>query len=193
VPLDSPIVEEVASLMSGYPGWWALAGGWATDLWLERITRDHHDIEVSCLRAEAVGLWDFLTATDAELFQLDPPGSGWRPWGRDDPVLPPSFQLQARIGEVTLDVFLETVDGTDWIFRRHAEVVRPLDAVAWSSSDMHVIRPEVQLLYMAKSTDMKNERDFRLVAPTLDGAARQWLRRALTIAHPGHRWQQLLS
>jgi hypothetical protein len=104
----------------------------------------------------------------------------------------PAFQLQARLAALTFDLFLETADGDEWIFRRHPAIARPIDALRWSSGSTPVIRPEVQLLYMAKSTEPKNEQDFRLVAPTLDEPARAWLRQALEIAHPGHRWTEAL-
>ncbi len=55
-----------------------------------------------------------------------------------------------------------------------------------------VVRPEIQLLYMAKSNELKNESDFELVRPHLTSDAAIWLTDALQITLPGHRWLQQL-
>lgn len=184
----SEVVDQLVAAMSEYRGWWALAGGWSIDTWLGEVTRDHHDIEVCILRRDAVDAWDFLVASGCQVFQIDPPGSGWRNWGRGDPVLAPSHQLKARRDGFVFDLFLEEAEEGDWVFRRHRDIVRPLEAVTWSAPDLSVVAIDVQLLYMAKSTEAKNEHDFRRAAPLLTGGTRSWLHNALTVAHPGHRW-----
>ena len=55
------------------------------------------------------------------------------------------------------------------------------------------MRPEVQLLYMAKSSEPKNQHDFEVAAPRLDDAAAAWLTEALCLVSPGHRWLQRLA
>jgi hypothetical protein len=49
-------------------------------------------------------------------------------------------------------------------------------------------RPEVVLLYKAKHTRPKDDADFAAALPLLDAARRDWLRDALELVHPGHRW-----
>ena len=34
----------VAKVMKQHAVWWAIAGGWAIDLWLGATTREHHDV-----------------------------------------------------------------------------------------------------------------------------------------------------
>ena len=58
---------------------------------------------------------------------------------------------------------------------------------------VRVLRPEVQLLYMSKSTEPKNEHDFMTVLPSLDAASRNWLRAALAIVDAGHDWLHRLD
>jgi limonene-1,2-epoxide hydrolase len=174
--------------MAGYDGWWALAGGWATDRWLGAVTRDHHDVEMSIRRVDQQRIWDHLNDAGFELFCLDPPGSPWRPWNRDHTVSPPAFQTQARKAGAAFDVFLESGDEGAWVFRRNAGITRPLTDVAQRIDGLPVLRPEVQLLYMATSIEPKNQHDAEAVIPRLDQASLQWLSTALAIAHPGHRW-----
>jgi hypothetical protein len=49
-------------------------------------------------------------------------------------------------------------------------------------------RPEVVLLYKAKHTRPKDDADFAAVLPRLERERRRWLREALELVHPAHRW-----
>ncbi len=188
--VDTP--ASVAAIMERTGLWWAVAGGWAIDLWLGEQTRDHHDVEVVVRRSDQHAVHAALSG-EWDLFALDPPGSGWRPWS-GAPLVAPAFQLQARSASTEFDLFTETVDETLWSFRRDDRITVPAgDVIVPSASGIPVVRPDIQLLYMAKSTDPKNGRDFELARPHLDSAASAWLRDALQIALPGHPWSERLA
>jgi hypothetical protein len=116
------------------------------------------------------------------------PGSGLRRWS-GAPIATPAFQLQARSSSGAFDLFTEDVDDAEWWFRRHRRITtRSEEVIVLSASGIPVVRPEIQLLYMAKSTEPKNEHDFETARPHLDVAATRWLRDALQITLPAHRW-----
>ena len=50
------------------------------------------------------------------------------------------------------------------------------------------LAPEIALLYKGKLMQPKDESDFAAAAPQLSASARNWLRDALALAHPGHPW-----
>ena len=188
--MDTP--ASVAAIMDRVGVWWGVAGGWAIDLWLGEQTRDHHDVEVVVRRLDQQLVHAALVA-ECELFALDPPGGGWRPWN-GVPIDDPAFQLQARSSSGKFDVFTETVDDTQWHFRRDNRIARaPAEVIVRSSSGIPIVRPEIQLLYMATSTEPKNQGDFEMARPHLSPEAAAWLRDALQIALPGHRWLHDLS
>jgi hypothetical protein len=139
--------------------WWAVAGGWAIDLWLGQQTRDHHDIEVVVRRDDQTAAWDALNA---------------------------SFQLKASCPSLEFDLFVESASDDSWTFRRDGRVQRAIDEVTTTRSGIRIVDPAVQLLYMAKSKDLKNQHDFEVARPTLDARSATWLRSALALAHPGH-------
>jgi hypothetical protein len=172
--------------------WWGVAGGWAIDLWLGQQTRDHHDVEVVVKRSDQRAIHSALS--DAwDLFALDPPGGGWQPWS-GAPMHAPAFQLQARSSSGEFDLFTETVDETHWHFRRDDRITTgPDDVIMPTASGIPIVRPEIQLLYMAKSTEPKNQRDFDAARPHLTPEAALWLTNALQITLPGHRWIQALT
>jgi hypothetical protein len=80
-----------------------------------------------------------------------------------------------------------------WQFRRDDRIRRPLsEVITVSGSGLPIVRPDVQLLYMAKSTEAKNQHDFDTARPRLDHRAVVWLAEALATTVPGHRWRQEL-
>ena len=184
--------ESVAATMDRTGLWWAIAGGWAIDMWLEAQTRHHHDIEVVVRRRDQRQLHAALS-NDWELFALDPPGSGWHLWD-GTPIEAPAFQLQARTTEGEFDLFTETVDDSEWRFRRDDRIRRQADDIAIRTErGTPIVRPEIQLLYMAKSTEAKNQHDFEHARPYLSTEAADWLKDALQLTAPEHRWVQELG
>lgn len=171
--------------------WWAVAGGWAIDLWLGARTREHHDVEIVVRREDQAvvhgGLrddWELGCRSD----------SGWRPWGDDEQIVAPSFQLKASRPPIEFDIFLESTIDDTWIFRRDARVQRGLaDVVTISESGIPVVSPEIQLLYMAKSDEPKNQHDFERARRRLPDDAASWLSETLAMLYPLHPWLAQLS
>jgi hypothetical protein len=185
--MESAALERVAVVMRRVEIWWAIAGGWAIDLWLGEQTREHHDIEVVVRRDDQTAVWDALH-NDWELACIDPLESGWSPWRRIQRVESPSFQLKARCPSLEFDLFLESTSDDIWTFRRDGRVRRSIEEVITRRSGVPIVDPAVQLLYMAKSEEPKNQHDFDVARPMLDDASAEWLRSALALSHPGHPW-----
>lgn len=172
--------------------WWAVAGGWAIDLWLGEQTREHHDVEVVARRCDQTEIHAALSGR-CGLYCLDPPGSGWRPW-QGELIRQPAFQLQARATGIEFDIFAETVEGETWHFRRDERVSRPVsEVIMLSASGIPIVRPEVQLLYMAKAMEVKNIGDFERSRPRLDHDSVRWLAASLTKTLPDHDWIRALQ
>ena len=186
--VPAAVVEE----MDGIVDWWAVAGGWAIDLWLNTESREHHDIEVVVRRCDQRIVQSALSAAWT-LWCLDPPGSGWRPW-ENEPIEAPAFQLQARSRRGEFDLFAETVDDTTWTFRRDTRIQRPAEQIITTTeAGIPVVCPEVQLLYMAASLEPKNQHDFDLVRRHLRERDAAWLVGVLAVTQPRHRWITALT
>lgn len=52
--------HHITSLMNRYDKPWCIAGGWAIDLFLENVTREHSDIEILILREDQIHLQNYL-------------------------------------------------------------------------------------------------------------------------------------
>ncbi len=128
----------------------------------------------------------------------------WVPWSADERLDLPIHQILFRPPggstpepwEPNYDerqFFLNEAEGGIWLCRRDPRITLHVRQLAQRSPDgTPIVAPEVQLLYKARHAAAKDEHDFRLVADRIRGTRRAWLRDALELVHPGHRWIQAL-
>jgi hypothetical protein len=186
--------DDAARALAGVAAPWAVAGGWALDLWLGHQTRTHEDLEIAVpatgypeiqARLEGLGLRLFA-CDDGEVIALTPgeaPARGFQTWAAD---------LAANAWR--LDIFREPGDAETWIYRRTGGLSAPR---AWasgrSSEGIPYVAPQIVLLFKAKAAREKDEVDFALVTPRLPPDARDWLANGLRTLHPGHPWIDRLT
>jgi hypothetical protein len=88
----------------------------------------------------------------------------------------------------------EPWEGETWVFRRDPRIRLPRDRVIAHTSDgIPYARPEIALLYKAKSTRPKDDADFASVLPLLGDEQRAWLAASIALVHPEHHWLQSLG
>jgi hypothetical protein len=165
-----------------------IAGGWAVDLYLGRVTRPHEDIEVAIFRRDQAALHECL---DGWLLQKVVGGklSAWR---RGEWLALPVHEIHCfkEASEPTrLEVLLNESDGAEWVYRRNEKVRRPLAKCHLVSKEgVRFLSPEIVLLYKSKSPRAKDEQDFAAVAGRLGAERKAWLKAALKAQDPGHGW-----
>ena len=171
---------------------WCVVGGWAIDLYLDRQTRPHDDIEIAIARTdfEAVrahlGQFDFHSVGDGEVWSLAV-GAPPSPHHHQNWLLEPTTQLWR------MDVMLEPGDRDTWIYRRDEAIRAPREEmIATNRAGIPFLKPQAGLLYKAKTPRPKDEQDLNQCLPHLDLAARTWLRDALVALHPDHAWLRQL-
>jgi hypothetical protein len=186
--------QELLELLSGFSGPWWICGGWALDLFLDRETRRHDDLDVALLRHDQLALYQHLRAWDLHYAtpdhtlehwdgqRLDPPIHGI--WARraDEPTAP-----------WTCEFLLNEQQNGDWVFRHHESVRRPLEEVGDERDGVPFFRPEIVLIYKSSEPSPKNDADFAAVAPHLSPDGSLWLRTALERCDEHHPWIGQLS
>jgi hypothetical protein len=192
-PGSSPAgaLEGVARLMSTYRGAWWIAGGWAIDLYVDRITRAHDDVDVAVLRKDQHALQRHLA--DWRLTKVV--AATHEPWAAAEQLDLPVHQVHARRGDEEVEFLFNEVTADSWRFRRNGAVCLPLaDLTVQTQRGLPALCPQVVLLYKAKAPRAKDHEDFQLVLPKLRTEARRWLAAALAECHPAHPWRaQLLQ
>jgi Aminoglycoside-2''-adenylyltransferase len=194
---DLQTVLEVARAMSSLRAPFWFSGGWAIDLFLGRVTREHHDVDVLVLRRDHLLLHDALK--EFSLKKIIPHPDGMPPnrgtvveWPKGEGLELPVHQVnayRASESEPAFQVMLGESSNGDWIFRRNPEVRMPLKRIGFYPLwGLPYLAPEIVLLFKAKHLEEKDRFDFRNALPMLNADARQWLRDALERTHPGHEW-----
>lgn len=181
--------EQAAGLLAGVDVPWAVAGGWALDLYVGHQRREHEDLEIAVPQARFPELREALRPHEFDVI-----GDGWRwpldaPGGSEALAVHHQTWLRDADGAYRLDVFREPHDGDTWICRRDPAIRVPYDAVVERTEDgIPFVAPEIVLLFKAKALRDKDRSDFDEVLPELGPGRRAWLAIALEQAHPGHEW-----
>lgn len=199
-PVTPPAVDdwqpwlpvEIWQRLAGVPVNWAIAGGWALDLFQGAQTRDHSDVEIEIPRREwplvlsALGDCRIFSAVDGVVTALssplDVPAQVRQLWIAD-----------ASLDAWRLDVMLAEGDAQEWVFKRDPSIRAPRTSVTLYRNRIPYLAPEVVLLFKAKATREKDLLDFERCLPRLDASRREWLRAMIRHVHPGHPWLQALS
>ena len=177
------------------------AGGWAIDLHLGRVTREHHDVDALVMRRDHLLLHKALK--QFSLKKIIPRPDGKPPnrgaiveWPAGERLELPVHQINAyRTGESepAFQVMLAESRGSDWIFRRNPDVSMPISKMGFHPLwGLPYLAPEIVLLFKAKHLEARDRVDFDHAIPALSADARQWLRDAIEKTHPGHEWLKVL-
>lgn len=138
--------RDVQQLLSHVSIRWWIAGGWSLDI---EGRHPHRDVDVAVLRSEHRALrrdlrdWDLRIAYRGAL----------RPWRRGE-VGPPENSVWARPTPDDpwhIDFKIETVDGSEWVYRRDPTIRLPLDRLGRVVDGLPYLAPEVARLYKGLS------------------------------------------
>lgn len=174
---------------------WGVCGGRAVDLFVNRVTRQHADVDIAFLRGDqhvvlphllAHG-WSLSTANAGEL----------TPWKPNERIEFPIHCIWCR-KESEIPAFIEVLlnesAGEDFVFRRSVDILLPLSRTfIKSKSGIPILAPEIVLLYKSKGDlTPKSAHDFDHAVDSLESMQRWWLRDALQVVSPMHPWIERL-
>jgi hypothetical protein len=160
------------------------------DLWRDRPSRPHGDIEIAvssdALGAVADCLSDhvFYAASRGRLTQVRP----------GEAVSAHQFWvLDPVAAKWRLDVMTDPGNEWQWVYRRDHRIAAPRrEMLGCSKGGIPYLRPHAVLLFKAKDPRPKDEFDFAGSVSKLTYGEREWLARALALAHPQAPWLTVL-
>jgi hypothetical protein len=173
-----------------------IAGGWAIDLHLGRITREHHDVDALILRFDQLRLHECLDGWRLKKIVPHPEGlidrgtlADWRSGERLElPVHQVNVYRSGETEPAFQVMFAESAQG-EWIYRRNPAVRMPLDRMGFHSLwGLPYLAPEIVLLFKSKHLQSHDRLDFNNALPALSVSSRAWLRAALERSSPNHEW-----
>lgn len=174
---------------------WMVAGGWALDLFLGRVHRVHHDVDIIVERDEQLDMQKYLLERDWKL--ITPFEKRFELWPLHMRIELPRHQVHAHRDGGFIDLLL-TEMGDIWKYRREPFVLRSKDRMSMKTeSGIPYLSPELVLLFKSRNTSgrdrSKDQSDFENVLLHLDPERRAWLRWALIATNPEHQWIKQLS
>jgi hypothetical protein len=181
-------LETLTERLGGVGGW-CVVGGWAIDLHLGRVTRDHADLEI----AVPARSFNRIAAALPDL-EWDVVGDGqlW-PYPEALDHFHQTWLRDPESGQFLLDVFREHHGPTTWTYRRDPTITLP-DAEAYFEADsgLRYLAPELVMLFKSKHLRPKDQQDFDTVLTALNARQRNRLRAWLERTQPAHPWLDAL-
>jgi len=218
---DFLIPRQVKYLMHAYSNPWFVAGGWAIDLFLKRVTRKHKDIEIGIFRSDQLLLHKYLKEW---LFKKVKKQSAEKrgqleEWQETEYLELPTHEIHAtrrlhlnqtlRVCPGTqnrisreystsnlpeLEVLLNERDDSCWIYRRNFQIRRELSkTILYTKTGIPYLAPEIVILYKSKNPNPDDEFDFNNTVNNLGYGPRAWLATSIEITKPGHQWLDRLA
>lgn len=179
-----------------------MAGGWAVDLFLGRVTRAHGDVDVAVYRRDQAALHAFLREAGWEAAKVV--AGRLEPWPAGERLELPVHEIHATrggsaggagggaAGAQRLEFLLNEGDAAVWRFRKAPAVVARARALVElrTGGGVPFLAPEVVLLYKATSAARRaaDDLDFATLLPALGAERRGWLGGAIAALDPGHPW-----
>ena len=178
-------VLAVRSLLSDLTVPYWIAGGWAIDLAVGRVTRDHADVDIMLLERDEHALRTDLTQVDVQLIGRDGQPSPW-PAGRRPIAALDRLILHSKNPPLPTEVLLASAVGAFWVYHRGAHCIRrPLADITRHRDGIPFLAPEVALLFKSRSNGDKDRHDIETALPALNAEQRSWLQDTLEHMPPG--------
>lgn len=186
------VPRKIAAVMQNFHADWFVAGGWAIDLYLGKISRPRDDIEIAIFRRNQIALQKYLNDWLLQKIENSVPSV----WSRNEFLELPVHEIHCfheTCEPQNFEVLLNERNDNEWIYRRNERVSKSLtEMYSMTNSGIRFLRPEIVLLYKSKNPRAKDERDFESVVDHLDAESKKWLANALAICDLKHDWLRKL-
>ncbi|TYS58090.1 hypothetical protein FZC74_13940 [Sutcliffiella horikoshii] len=190
-------ITEIHSIFSIIPIKWWIAGGWALDIYLQKITRAHDDIDIVIIRPDHLILqrhlgrdWEMFIAFKGQLI----------PWNKNQLLDSHYDNIWVKKKDEStwaFQVMLLDIEEKNWIYKRNNTIRKSLEDIGLVSlSGIPFLKPEIQLLYKGGSSVIREKDviDLGNILPKLNVSNRDWLKKSLKIQYPhGHKWIELID
>lgn len=189
--VDFADVIHAVGLFDDYDRLWVVCGGWAIDLFLNRITRPHKDVDFAVLRKDQLIIQEYLLSRG---WILEKAVSGELvPWQQCEWIDLPVHTIWCKNPKAFpdfIELLFNEVDSTDFLFRRDTSITLPIEKmILLSASGIPILAPEIVLLYKSvRPEDPSAVADFKNVLPQLFSGAWNLLVNASDQLYSDHVW-----
>ncbi|MFC5700383.1 nucleotidyltransferase domain-containing protein [Cohnella faecalis] len=172
--INSPVLDNIESVMKTFTRPWFIAGGWSIDLAVGEKTRNHKDMDICIFREDVEYAlehfqgWDVHVAVPGEhrLERVNELGD----------LNPPRYCLHLFKGDEFLEILLTERRKEEVIFRKNREINMHISDFIRGHLPRLYVNPAWQLLFKSLSTREEDEHDFRVYRGRVkDTKSKKWL------------------
>ncbi len=191
-----PLLEATLELRD-MPCPWYLSSGWSIDLFLNRVTRVHHDIDVVVARTDQLIAREYMAERGWRW--VTPHDNTLKPWPAAMRLESPRHQAHCHKNGQMFDFLLSDIENGIWRYRKDPNIMRSMQSLVQKSlSGLPYLSPEATLVYKSKrnidgNLRPKDNEDFLAIQSYLGAESRAWLAWALTATSPDHPWITALT
>lgn len=211
------LLEDLKSFLSAAPFSWAVCGGFALDLFLNRTVREHGDMDLCVFETDRDAILRYVRSADWQIYEFRGmgkvrplgPGTAGEP-GRNLMCLRDGcdlvkfypcedeglfyhefFHTGLREFHYLEFIFSDAAAG-QLVVNQEAGLRRELTAAILCRDGLPYLAPEVALLYKASNwEDPAYQLDYAAVSPYLSVEQQTWFRTGLARLYPdGHPWAE---
>jgi len=159
----------------GYP--WFIEGGWAIDLFLDKETRRHEDIEIGIYRKHQMQLYRYFEKSKkyfinnkSRIGKLEK-----KEWNKEYLQLP-IYKLYIEFKGIEIEVLLNERDENSWIYRQNSKIkLDEKKVIQFTDKRIPYLCPEVVLLNKIKEMRDKDIKDISSASKKMSEAQIKWL------------------
>jgi len=142
-------VSNALEAVSGGGADCAICGGWAIDLFLNRITRHHADVDIAIKREDQLRFQSHMLSNGWHL-QIAHQGT-LTPWPANAFLELPLHTIWCTRENEFLELLINEWDANTFRFRRDQSITMPAEnASIKTASGFRLLAPEIVLLYKSK-------------------------------------------
>lgn len=170
-------LNEIKNIFKDANFKWAIAGGVALDLYLNKETRIHDDIDICILDYDLTRLFDYLKLQKLVCFKAY--NGQLEIWNKEDEI---SDRYSIWVSEdfqtpFIFEVLILKTNEKEWVYKRNPKITKLIETIFIEKSDYRLLLPEIILLFKLGATQVRNKDylDFYNTRPYLDEQALMWL------------------
>jgi len=168
---------RVKAIMNKYGYPWFIAGGWAIDLFLNRETREHEDIEIGIYRKNQMQLYRYFGKQ--KKYYIDNTShigkKERRVWNKEYLRLP-IHEVYVEYEGLEIEVLLNEKYEDNWIYRLNEKIkLNEEKAILYNEKEIPFLCPEIVLLHKSKHMRDKDIADISNASKKMDESQKKWL------------------
>ena len=168
---------KVKTIMDKYGYPWFITGGWAIDLFLNKETREHKDIEIGIYRKNQMQLYRHFGKQ--KKYYIDNTShigkKEKREWNKEYLRLP-IYEVYVEYDGIEIKVVLNEKDEDNWIYRLNEKIkLNEEKAILNNEEEIPYLCPEIVLLHKSKDMRDKDIADISNANEKMDESQKKWL------------------